>query len=259
MTPVRPKSSLADIVRVVVDVAGVGAAAFVIVLVGLSLVFGGVAHAQDVEVDLGNPDALLNAGIEAAQADELGVAVLRFEQAHRLVPLDREIQDARAAAQAEARHRRADEHSSQSFIEGEPAKVTWWRFFGAFRSDTYALLLLGGTWLVFGLLIVRRTKNETAIKDALAVGAILASLVVVGSAVMWLGYSATHDSGVAVVVEDDVRFREAPDELARPRTQPNLYRGAVVVLLAERDGFMRIELVDGEQVWIRAGAAELVD
>ncbi|MFT6400652.1 MAG: hypothetical protein ACJAYU_005430 [Bradymonadia bacterium] len=236
-----------------------GAIAFVTALFATWMLFGGIAQAQDGAVEADSPDALFNAGLEAARADELGFAVLRFEQAHRLVPLDREIQDARAAAQSEARHRRADEHSSQSFIEGEPSRATWWRFFGAFHPDTYALLVLGGTWLFFGLVIIRRTKTQAAITDALAVGAVAAFATVIGGAVMWVGYGATQDSGVAVVVADDVRFREAPDELARPRTQPNLYRGAVVILRAERDDFMRIQLVDGEQVWVREGAVELVD
>lgn len=257
--PTHKFAVFARIALAALGAMGVGVAAFVGTLVAVWLLFGGVAHAQDSALDLGNPDSLLNAGLEAADADELGIAVLRFEQAHRLVPLDREIQDARAAAQAEARRRRADEHSSQSFTEGEPTRVTWWRFFGAFRPDTYALLVLGGTWLLFALLIVRRRKTQTAAKDALAVGALFAFLLVVGGAVMWTGYGSTHNSGVAVVVADGVRYREAPDELARPRTQPNLYRGAVVVLSAERDGFVRIQLVDGEDVWVRGGAVELVD
>jgi hypothetical protein len=234
-----------------------GGAFFVLVFLAAMLT-GGVAHAEP-SVAEPHADDFLNSGIDAAEDGGLGHAVLAFERAHLAAPLDREIQDARAAAQAEARRRRAEGHTSQSFVEGEPSEVTWWRFFSSFRTDTYAAVLLAATWLLFGLLLARRRTERTAVRDALVVGSLLAVIFVAGAAMMWVGAMATQELGVAVVVEDEVRFRDAPDELARLRSQPNLYQGAVVVILEQRSEFSRIRLVDGENVWVRNGAAIYVE
>ena len=233
-------------------IATIGSALGLLLVVAATLI-GGVAHAESPTAQP-HADDYLNAGIDAAEAGELGEAVLAFERAHFAAPLDREIQDARATAQAEARRRRAEDQSSQSFVEGEPNEVTWWRFFSALRADVFAALLLGGVWLLFALLSVRRQTQRTALKDALTVGGLFAVTAIVGSATMWIGATATERLGVAVVVDDEVRFREAPDELARLRTQPNLYQGAVVVILEQRSEFSRIRLVDGEDVWVRSGS-----
>lgn len=229
---------------------------FVLLVVLAVTLIGGVVHAQEPVVP--HADDYLNAGLQAAEAGELGDAILAFERAHLAAPLDREIQDARASAQAEARRRRAEGHASQSFIEGEPRGVTWWRFFNSLRTDVFAGLLLGGTWLLFGLLFARRRAEKTAVKDALAVGAMLAFMLIIGSVTMWGGAEATQRLGVAVVVDEDVRFRDAPDELARLRSQPNLYQGAVVLILEARGEFSEIRLVDGEDVWVRTAGVEAV-
>lgn len=208
--------------------------------------------------DAAHADDALNMGIEAATDGALGAAVLAFERALRMAPLDREIQDARAAAQSEARRRRAEANARQSFVEGEPSAVTRWRFFGMLRAEVYALLLLAGTWWTFGLLGLRRRSKRTAVKDALTVGTLLGGAVMMASGSMWVGAVLTGGVGVAVVVGDDPHFREAPDELSRRRSQPNLYEGAVVVVLEERGAYARVRLVDGESVWVEEGDVELV-
>lgn len=203
-------------------------------------------------------DEVLNAGLEAATAGELGEAILAFERAHRLAPLDREIQDARAAAQSEARRRRAEASARQAFVEGEPTAVTRWRFFGMLRVEVYAVVLLLAAWWTFGLLGFRRRATRTAVRDALTVGALLGAVVIVCSGTMWIGAEMTGALGVAVVVDDDPHFREAPDELSRLQSQPNLYQGAVVVVLEERDAYERLRLVDGEEVWVESSVVGLV-
>lgn len=216
--------------------------------------------ASDADASPYDPDLAFNAALALARADRVGEAVLYIERALALAPLDRGIQDTRLIVQREARARRIEAAGSRTLTEGEPPGVTRWRFFALLPTGTYAGLVLGASWLCFGLLAVRRRTRPGGWRDGLAVGAAFALLVLVGAGSMWAGraFTARHTEP-AVVVAADPRFRDAPDELSRPRNHADLYEGGVVLIRDRRDEWVQIELVGGDLVWVdRAIARPLV-
>ncbi len=237
-------------------------------LVVSALVFGAGAAAPQgasppgtVESDTAHLDtaSAFNAGLAFAHDDRLGAAILAFERAHLQAPLDREIQDASAASRREARRRRAEALPNVTITEGEPAAAFWWRFFGFVPTQTAALLILVATWLTFGLLTLWRRTLPGARRDAILIAATTLGSIAIAAGAWWTGAALTARSITpAVVTDSSPEYRDAPDELSRPRRQPNLYEGAVVLIREERGAWTLVELVDRETVWVTARAVAAI-
>ncbi len=207
-----------------------------------------------------DPDAAFNAGLAAAHADSLGWATLWLERAHRLAPLDREIEDALQAVRREARRVRAEESATRSYVEGEAPALYWWRFLAPFQParcglgflvlSTLASLLIGA-----GLRADRRAVRETLVALGVAAFA-LAGLT--GAA--WVARVQLEARVVpAVVVAEAPRARSAPDDLATARRLPELYSGAVVTVVERRGSHTHVALVSGQTVWVPSTDVALID
>lgn len=199
-----------------------------------------------------DPDAALNLGVAAAREGDIGHAVLWLERAHRLAPLDRTIGDALLASQREARRLRAEAMPRAVLVEGEPAGLSSWRFFGAVPSALVVFGLVAASWVLFGALFVARSVERRGIRDAAIVVAVLAGLA--GLVFGGLRIGAVHTSRSltpGVVVDASPTGREAPDELSPPRREANLYPGALTLITAVRDDWYEVELVDGARIWVR--------
>jgi hypothetical protein len=208
-----------------------------------------------------NANLALNIGLRFARADELGPATLWLERAHHLAPRDRAIEDAVGAVRSEIRRRRAESSTEDTFTDGEPAALSWWRTFGTFPAAVYAWALLICVWIGFGALLVRRRAAPGTARDALLAVAATALVIGATAAVWWSGSVTTAERLRPVVVVDAAaRGREAPDQLSPATHHPDLFSGAVGLIRDERDQWALLELVDGHRLWVESSSvAPIVD
>lgn len=204
-------------------------------------------------------DAALNAGLAAAERDDLGNAVLWLERAALLAPLDREIEDALQAAHREARRVRAERFASGTLVEGEPPSLFWWRFLQAIGVGALATTLLACNALGFALLGAARRAAEGARRDVMHVAAALFRTAAAASAGIWsMREVLAVRVDPAIVLDAEPRGRAAPDELAPMRTQPELFAGAVVLVEEVRGPWRRVRLISDESVWLDASSIERI-
>lgn len=209
------------------------------------------------EVATVDPDAAMNLGVTAARDGDIGRAVLWLERAHRLAPLDREIGDALLASQREARRLRAEAMPRAVLVEGEPAGMSSWRFFGAVPARLVIFGLVASSWIFFGALFAARTVDRRGLRDAAVVVAVLALVVGAVFGGLRIGALSTSRSlAPAVVVDDTPAGRDAPDELSPARREANLYPGALTLVRSTRPGWVEVELVDGARLWVRPDVIE---
>jgi hypothetical protein len=191
-----------------------------------------------------------NAALELVARGETGRAVAELERAQLLAPLDTDIFDARQTILQHTRREHADRVIAREFTAGEPSSIVWWRLFQAIPVNLQMGLLALASWLLFGGLIVRRRTIGLVRDSALVavIGGVLLSLLAgfVAGGRLW----TEHAVSPAVVVANDPLCREAPDELARTRTHPNLYPGVMCVVRSERDQWLELELPGGDRVWV---------
>jgi len=191
-----------------------------------------------------------NAALELAARDEAGRAVAELERAQLLAPLDTDIFDARQTILQHTRREHAASGTTREFTAGEPSSIVWWRLFQAIPLDLQFGLIALSSWLLFGGLAVRR-RTTGLVRDAALVaviGGVLLSLFAgfVAGGRAWTEWNVSP----AVVVARDPLCREAPDELARTRTHPNLYPGVMSAVRSERDTWLELELPGGDRVWV---------
>lgn len=198
-------------------------------------------------------------GLAAADEERLGWAVLHFERARLIDPLDRDIERALDVVRSEARRRQLGDAGVARLTGGEPPGLFTVRLLHSLPGHVTGWLLLVGVWgfAVLGIVAMRLPRGWA--RDLLWSGAIAAGcLAAMALAMLILGPWSLKHHGPAVVVQGEAVAREAPDELAT-RTRPSaLYEGATVRLREARPGWARIELSDGATVWVRANAVELL-
>ena len=177
-----------------------------------------------------------NVGTLALGAGDVGPAVLQLLAAERRDPLNDDIRHNLAAALA----RRADQvEGSSSLPPGArlpPAPVR--RAFGA------CLALLGILVAVAGI----RRRGLPAAVLRVAVGA-----VVVSGAVFAVRLAA--EDAVLVVVQRDTEARPQPDASAVGFT---VHPGLTGTVVSEQQGFLRLRLENGVDVWVATDALAVV-
>jgi hypothetical protein len=176
--------------------------------------------------------------------------VAELERAQLLAPLDTDIFDARQTILQHTRREHAASGTTREFTAGEPSSIVWWRLFQAIPTELQMGLLALASWLLFGGLVVRRRTTGLVRDSALVavIGGVLLSLLAgfVAGGRVWTGWNVSP----AVVVANTPLCREAPDELARTRTHPNLYPGVMSAVVSERDQWLELELPGGDRVWV---------
>ena len=208
-----------------------------------------LALAEEVPTD---PDRAFNAGLAAARADDIGGALLYLERARAYAPMDREIRDTVALVRREAGRRRAELWSSDKLTQGQPAPLYWWHFFRSLPLMLVVSLLFGASVVAVLLIVLRSRMSAGGRRDAVTVFAALAVFLCINASV-WIIAAQRVASRVdpAVIVAATPTWRDAPDDLAAARRGPEVYTGALVLIRESRPGWHRVELADGEKVWMR--------
>ncbi len=206
-----------------------------------------------------DPDRAFNAGLAAAHEDDIGAALLYLERARAYAPLDREIRDTVTLVRREAGSRRADLWSSDRLTQGQPAALYWWHFFRSLPLMLVVYILLGASIMSVSLVVVRTRLRRGGRRDAATVFAVVGVLVCI-NAVIWIVASQRVASRIepAVIVASNPTYRDAPDGLASSRRGPEVYTGALVLIRESRPGWLRIELADGDRVWVAEDTAQRV-
>ena len=194
--------------------------------------FGGAA----LQYNLGN--AYLRTG-------ELGRAIASYRRSLAAAPRDQDT----AANLSFARQSRKDAIAAPG-----PSPVLRALFFWHYavsqgeRRVAAAILYLA----LFAALVARLYRSRSELLGWVAGAAAVGFLAVAGS----LAAEAWWPLEVAVVLPQEIEARTAPDVDSVVRFK--LHAGTEVRVADRRDGWLRIELPDGQQGWVEAGAAEVV-
>ncbi len=191
-----------------------------------------------------NTDLLLNLGNAAMLADDSARAVLAYRRAQRLSPDHPRVR--RSLAQARARVGVDLDPSTGARLQG---LLLSWR--GVVPRSVLAGIALVGYMVLWALALCRllgvapwsRTLLVPAvIATGLALGLLLFEQRVIAS---------SHDA----VVNRDVMALNGPSEgVYEPTFDHDLPAGVEVTILEQRDGWVRVQLIDGRQTWVRASA-----
>jgi tetratricopeptide (TPR) repeat protein len=195
----------------------------------------------------GHRHALLhyNLGNAYLRQGELGRAIASYRRAAAGAPRHQDVRANLAYARKNARDAVAPPESP----------MVWRTVFAWHYALAPAELWLAAAVLnvvLWSLLSLRLWRRHEVLTWAAAVAGLL--LLACGVS---LGLHRLAPSRVAVVVprEVDVRSGLRDDTVLRFK----LHAGSEVVVREERDGWLRIALPDGEQGWIEAAAAEVVE
>jgi hypothetical protein len=194
-----------------------------------------------------------NLGNAYLKAGDLGRAVLGYRRALRVLPRDPDVR---------ANLRFAEEQlSGAAGVAAQPPPL-WHRLLFPLAFRATAGELAGAASLVYALILLGLTVRLFARSWRPVLGrlaAVAAFLLAVLSAS--LGYRIVHDDlrTTAVVVEREgtgvaVRFEPADDGTVHFRVPA----GAVVEILAEREGWQQVARADGRRGWIPARALEVL-
>ncbi|MDF1564712.1 MAG: tetratricopeptide repeat protein [Deltaproteobacteria bacterium] len=191
-----------------------------------------------VEAGFGSADVHYNLGTAALKAGDLGVAVLAFERALRADPGH---EDARANLEA-ALERNVDEVVGAD--EGPP-------FFERLaRRLPVAPIAWGfaGAWvLLFGGLLLRRLQRLRGLATTAAVLGGVASLLLGAALADLYWYRETVHRAVVTAPAVSVRKGPAP----RFETAFEIHQGLVVRALEADGPYLRVQLANGLEGWVR--------
>jgi tetratricopeptide (TPR) repeat protein len=198
-------------------------------------------------IDAGHDHPLLHYDLGNAylRHGDLGRAIAAYRRAAAGAPRDQDVRANLAFARKSAR---------DAVAPPEPPVV--WRtvfalHYALSRAELWiAVIVLNALlWMLLALRLWRRSEMLTW--AAVVTGVLLAA------AVTSLSLRALSPRQVAVVLprEIDARAANESDSVVRFK----LHAGSEVLVRGESDGWLRIALPDGEQGWIEAAQAEVVD
>jgi tetratricopeptide (TPR) repeat protein len=186
-----------------------------------------------------------NLGNAYLRQGELGRAIASYRRATAGAPRNQDVRANLAFARKSAR---------DAVAPPEPPMV-WrtifaWHYALAPAELWLALVVLN--LVLWALLALRLWRRHEALTWAAAIAGVL--VVACGAS---LALRSVAPSRVAVVVPREVEVRSGlrDDTVLRFK----LHAGSEVAVREERDGWLRIALPDGEQGWIQAEAAEVVE
>jgi tetratricopeptide (TPR) repeat protein len=195
----------------------------------------------------GHRHALLhyNLGNAYLRAGELGRAIASYRRAAAGAPRDPEIRANLAFARKSAR---------DAVAPSEPSAVLQTVFAWHFLLSRTELVEIAAALnvVLWSLLALRLWRRRESLGWAAALAAVLLAACLASLLVRTL-----EPERVAVVVAREVEVRSglAGDSVVRFR----LHAGSEVRVREERDGWLRVALPDGEQGWLRASEAEVVE
>lgn len=208
-----------------------------------------------VEAGIDDGAVYYNLASAHTRRGELGHAVLYFERA--LVASGGD-DDTRAALRVvrELLGKRAAERDGEAIVQTRPPLVE--AVVEPFSENTLAWTLVITLWLLFGLLMLRRSGLLPQARVVLGAAAALAGvLVLLASAALAVRTGALHEGQRAVVLEARGGLREGPDE--RAGTRAPLIEGGLARAIQQEGRWVRIRTDQGHDGWVSADLIGLID
>lgn len=208
------------------------------------------AHKFQLLIDAGIRNGKLhyNLGNAWLEAGQLGPAILNYRRAQRLIPGD-------GALEANLNYARSL-CANQIAPSGHKAFVQtlfFWHYQSSLRVRYWmAIATFAGFWTVMILRVyVRRVRWRYVL---IPLG--LITIVLAVSVAADFAAGTRHAEGVLVV--DNVMVRKGNGEGFEPQFDQPLHQGVEFKLLERRNDWLRIELPDGQNGWVRTAQAELI-
>ncbi len=197
-------------------------------------------------------DLYYNLGLLYGASEDWALSVLNLERAQTLDPDALDIKPHLTAAKEALGKSVLAAHADRKITQGEPKVFAMWRFFGVVGPQTAGVILLSAWLLGFGALIGRRFVKGGAWRDVLMVATVLGWLTAGVTGAYAVGQSQTRDVRPAMVLKDNLRLYNAPMKSASTEAHDDVYRGAVVRVLSEREEWRQVALADGTEGWLLA-------
>jgi hypothetical protein len=200
------------------------------------------AYGQAHRLGAANPELFRDQGNACLLADDLAGAVLAYRRGLRLDPDDPALK----TGLAEARARVAFPDTPDWAKVGRPVAVPWWvDWLASWTAWGAGLALSAAGWLAWA---ARRGGGLGPAAAAVGVALLIAGAV----ADEWR--RGPLRPPVVVVAEDRVPLRRGNGAAYPPRLDAPLPRGAEARPLAERGGWLQVELGGGAVGWVPASA-----
>ena len=192
-----------------------------------------------------------NLGLAAIAQRRWPLAILSFERVLYLSPGDDEADLYLSLVREHLQRELLAQSTQRRITQGESAELTWWRFFQSFGKHAPVLALIATWWLFFAALIWRRGQKAQALRDGLAVFAAIMLLGALTAAILWGGQIQTQGLRPAVLMAQEPMLFDGPSTQAQALKPDDLYPGALVIIIEDRDPWLLIELANGERGWLR--------
>lgn len=205
------------------------------------------SYAQLVDSGVDDADVYFDLALSHAKAGAHGRAIYWLERALVVAPGDDDAEAAIAASQAALGRRRAAANGEATVQTRPPFREAAVR---GVRADTLAVLVLALSTFFFGTLVALRFAHGESTRLALWIAMPLFGL---GLGVLGLGLAqkvGMLDAGdPAIVLDDDLTLREAPDP--RASTRGALHEGERVRVVGHDRGWARVRAPGGREGWLR--------
>jgi tetratricopeptide (TPR) repeat protein len=200
-----------------------------------------VAYETVLKYGIRDPRVEYNLGNAYFRVGNLGRAILHYERAHRLSPVDPDI----FANLELARSRRFDRVEAEEVS----AVVRWTRAAqDRLGPDRQALVFLVLIWLIAGLVTwatIRPSGWTAAVGWTLAALALATSLTALSWLVTW---QRLEGERIAVVLDDSVEVLAGPGE--NNAALFTVHEGLTLTVRSERPGWVQVSLPNGLNGWV---------
>ncbi len=188
-------------------------------------------------------DLYYNLGVAHYRQGNLGRTIWAFERALTLEPDD---EDARFNL---AQARKAIDRGTRDKVEGAEREPAWIRIVTYLSPSAQTWLFVSLYLALFALLFARRRAADDT-RPALSAGAALVGVTATLAGVLLLGRIVLDRIPFGVVLPNAVAVKEGADP--NYRTSFELHAGLRVRLLEEDQDWVRIQLANGLEGWVRA-------
>jgi len=206
---------------------------------------------QELERKVGpSADLYYDQGVVHFELRDWPEAILCFERSLALHPLQDDAEQRLDIAREQLSRELLRSSAGRKLTRGESSDQVYWRFFHAVGPHWPAWGLLLSWNLLFGILLWRRRVQHGGVRDGAAVLAVVMFVVVLLSGSYLIGHSVTVDFRPAIVMAEDALYYESPSVLAKTSKPDDLYRGALVAVIEEREEWLQVQLADGSRGWL---------
>lgn len=210
----------------------------------------GSAEGFEAVIDGGvvNGRLYYNLGNAYLQLGELGKAIANYRRAERLIPNDDQLRTNLEYARG-LRRNRIEAAGGRTLLH----TLFFWHYRLALKTRFLAgLVMYVLFWLV---LIVRPFVRQVGLRLAAVVLAVGWLTFGVSTLAEWQVESRIQPG---VIVAEEVVVRKGNSDSYEAQFTQLLHPGVEFTLIERRGDWLRIELPDGNDGWIRAGQAELI-